>query len=99
MQRVQFKQHFLHPKHWPLWLGLGVGWLIAQLPYRLLLALGRVVGALMYRVAHDRRHIVETNLALCFPGLSPAEREQLCPRQLCLHRHGVGGNGYGVVVA
>lgn len=78
MQRVQFKQHFLHPKHWPLWLGLGVGWLIAQLPYRLLLALGRVVGALMYRVAHDRRHIVETNLALCFPGLSPAEREQLC---------------------
>ncbi|SEL76814.1 KDO2-lipid IV(A) lauroyltransferase [Atopomonas hussainii] len=78
MQRVQFKQHFLHPKHWPLWLGLGVGWLIAQLPYRLLLALGRVVGALMYRVAHDRRHIVETNLALCFPELSPAEREQLC---------------------
>lgn len=77
MDRPTFDPAFLHPRHWPLWLGLGALWLLVQLPYRWLLGIGRLIGALLYRVAGARRRIVERNLELCFPGQSPAERERL----------------------
>ncbi|WP_394561151.1 lipid A biosynthesis lauroyl acyltransferase [Aquipseudomonas alcaligenes] len=77
MDRPQFRASFLHPRFWVLWLGLGLLWLIVQLPYRVLLVLGRGLGALMYRVAGSRRHIARRNLELCFPQLSEAERERL----------------------
>ncbi|MCJ8170083.1 lipid A biosynthesis lauroyl acyltransferase [Atopomonas sediminilitoris] len=77
MDRPQFRAYFLHPRFWLLWLGLGVLWLVAQLPYPLLLRFGRALGWLMYRVASSRRDIVECNLQLCFPHLSAREREQL----------------------
>ncbi len=77
MDRPQFRAYFLHPRFWPLWLGLGLLWLVAQLPYRVLLLLGRGLGALMYRVAGSRRYIAGRNLELCFPQLSAAERERL----------------------
>ncbi|MDD0842744.1 lipid A biosynthesis lauroyl acyltransferase [Pseudomonas sp. Gutcm_11s] len=77
MDRPQFRASFLHPRFWALWFGLGLLWLIVQLPYRVLLVLGRGLGALMYRVAGSRRHIARRNLELCFPQLSEAERERL----------------------
>ncbi|WP_043309449.1 lipid A biosynthesis lauroyl acyltransferase [Pseudomonas sp. ML96] len=77
MDRPQFRASFLHPRFWALWLGLGLLWLTVQLPYRVLLVLGRGLGALMYRVAGSRRHIARRNLELCFPQLSEAERERL----------------------
>nr|BFE95090.1 hypothetical protein GCM10020185_56260 [Pseudomonas brassicacearum subsp. brassicacearum] len=52
-------------------------WLIVQLPYPLLLRVGRALGALMYRVAGDRRRIARRNLELCFPQKSAAERKRL----------------------
>ena len=77
MDRSQFRASFLHPRFWPLWLGFGLLWLVVQLPYRVLLVLGRGLGALMYRVAGSRRAIAGRNLELCFPQLSAAERERL----------------------
>ncbi|CAM3158332.1 lipid A biosynthesis lauroyl acyltransferase [Pseudomonas floridensis] len=77
MDRPRFKAHFLHPRFWPLWLGLGLLWLIVQLPFRVLLVIGRLLGAVMYRIATDRKYIASRNLALCFPHLSAAERKQL----------------------
>ena len=77
MDRPHFRAYFLHPRFWPLWLGLGVLWLVVQLPYRVLLVLGRGLGALMYRVAGSRRRIAARNLELCFAQLSVAERERL----------------------
>ncbi|MGA4637043.1 lipid A biosynthesis lauroyl acyltransferase [Pseudomonas solani] len=77
MQPPRFRAAFLHPRFWPLWLGLAVLWLIALLPYAVLLRLGRVLGALMLRVAGSRRHIAQRNLELCFPALSAAERKRL----------------------
>ena len=77
MDRPQFRAYFLHPRFWPLWLGLGLLWLIVQLPYRVLLVLGRGLGALMYRVAGSRRAIAGRNLELCFPQLNEIERERL----------------------
>jgi KDO2-lipid IV(A) lauroyltransferase len=49
---------------------------LVQLPYAALLRLGRVLGALMYRVAGSRRRIARRNLELCFPALDEAARER-----------------------
>jgi KDO2-lipid IV(A) lauroyltransferase len=80
MDRPQFRSAFLHPRYWLLWLGFALLWLLAQLPYSVLLLLGRGLGRVMLRVATSRRHIVTRNLELCFPELSPAQREQLLRR-------------------
>jgi KDO2-lipid IV(A) lauroyltransferase len=77
MERSGFSRSLLHPRFWLLWLGLGLLWLVAQLPYAWLLALGRALGALMYRFAKQRRRIIEVNLQLCFPQMSPLERQRL----------------------
>ncbi|PYC22888.1 lipid A biosynthesis lauroyl acyltransferase [Pseudomonas mosselii] len=77
MERPRFRSSFLHPRFWGLWLGLGLLWLVAQLPYRALLGLGRTLGAVMYRVAGERRRIAARNLELCFPDLSGDERQRL----------------------
>ena len=77
MDRPRFRAAFFHPRFWLLWLGLGLLWLVVQLPYKAQLCIGRVLGALMYRVAGDRRRIAARNLELCFPEKSGAEREQL----------------------
>ena len=65
------------PRHWPVWFGVGVAWLVVRLPVPWLMALGGALGALGWRFAKRRRHIVETNLALCFPELSGEERAAL----------------------
>ena len=77
MEGPRFRAYFLHPRFWPLWLGLGLLWLVTLLPYRVLLRLGRGLGALMYRLARSRRQIVELNLQLCFPHMSESERRRL----------------------
>lgn len=77
MDRPRFRAVFLHPRFWLLWLGLGLLWLIVQLPYRVLLGIGRALGAGMYYVAGERRRIAARNLELCFPEKSPTERKHL----------------------
>lgn len=77
MDRPRFRTCFLHPRFWALWLGLGLLWLVVQLPYRVLLGLGRALGAVMYRLAGERRRIAARNLELCFPQLSIDERQHL----------------------
>ncbi|MDQ0702733.1 KDO2-lipid IV(A) lauroyltransferase [Pseudomonas sp. W3I7] len=77
MDRPRFRAVFFHPRFWLLWLGLGLLWLVTQLPYRALLTIGRLLGAGMYRVAADRRRIAARNLELCFPEKSAKERKRL----------------------
>ena len=77
MDRPRFRAAFFHPRFWLLWLGLGLLWLVTQLPYRALLAIGRLLGAGMYRVAGERRRIAARNLELCFPEKTAKERKQL----------------------
>jgi len=48
-----------------------------MLPYRWQLALGGLIGRLMYLAIPRRRHIAETNIRLCFPELSETEQQQL----------------------
>ena len=77
MERPRFRRYFLHPRFWPLWLGLGALWLIVQLPYGALLKLGRWLGLGMYRVAAERRRVAARNLELCFPNMPFVERKRL----------------------
>ncbi|KQQ64224.1 lipid A biosynthesis lauroyl acyltransferase [Pseudomonas sp. Leaf129] len=77
MERPRFRRYFLHPRFWPLWLGLGGLWLVVQLPYGALLRLGRWLGLGMYRVASERRRVAARNLELCFPQMPPVERKRL----------------------
>lgn len=60
-----------------MWLGLALFWLIIQLPYPLLLRLGRLLGRIMYRFADERKYIVQRNLQLCLGHWTEKERTQL----------------------
>jgi Kdo2-lipid IVA lauroyltransferase/acyltransferase len=52
-------------------------WLLHFLPLAVLAPIGRAVGMATYLVIRKRRHIARTNLRLCFPELSPRQRERL----------------------
>jgi len=68
------------PRYWPSWLGIGLMRLVILLPYRLQLAIGRMLGRLFRLLSPFRRVIVETNLQLCFPELGKDERRRLLKR-------------------
>ncbi|MEH3024357.1 MAG: lipid A biosynthesis lauroyl acyltransferase [Pseudomonas oryzihabitans] len=80
MQRPSFRPAFLHPRYWPLWFGLGLLWLLVQLPYAVLLRLADGLGWVFYRAAGERRAIARRNLELCFPQLDDQARERLLKR-------------------
>jgi len=65
------------PRYWPTWLGIAAMWLVAQLPYRLQLLIGKQLGLLSYHLARGRRHVCEVNLKLCFPDLDSDQHRQL----------------------
>ncbi|MGD8569578.1 MAG: LpxL/LpxP family Kdo(2)-lipid IV(A) lauroyl/palmitoleoyl acyltransferase [Gammaproteobacteria bacterium] len=67
----------LQPRHWPVGAGFVVLRLIILLPFPVLMWAGKWIGRLMYRLAKQRRHVAETNLALCFPQLSRTETDTL----------------------
>src|SRR3989338_2970571 len=52
-------------------------WLLHFLPLPLLAQVGNALGMLLYWSAAERRHVAATNLRLCFPELSEAERKAL----------------------
>jgi Kdo2-lipid IVA lauroyltransferase/acyltransferase len=75
-QRKSLSQ-FRAPKHWPVWLGLGLLRLVCLLPYAMQLRIGKLLGRIAHRFAKERRAISRRNIALCFPELSPIERDAL----------------------
>ena len=72
-----FNKQLLHPCNWLTWFGLGILWLIVQLPYPLLHFIGTSAGRLSRRFLKRREHIARRNIELCFPDMSPAARETL----------------------
>src|SRR5689334_11332994 len=78
-----FRPTLLAPRHWPAWIGLGVIWLVARVPYAVLLRVGRFVGWLAARlIGSDRRGTALRNLELCFPEQSAEERARLLEENL-----------------
>ena len=81
-RRPRFQRALLAPHQWPAWLGVGATWLLARLPYRALMSVGRVLGALACRIPSPRRRIAATNIRLCFPGLDAAAQAALVDAHL-----------------
>jgi KDO2-lipid IV(A) lauroyltransferase len=52
-------------------------WLLHWLPLPILGRMGEALGSLLFIIMKPRRHITLTNLRLCFPEKSEAEREQI----------------------
>ncbi|WKD49013.1 LpxL/LpxP family Kdo(2)-lipid IV(A) lauroyl/palmitoleoyl acyltransferase [Microbulbifer spongiae] len=80
MEKPRFRAALLRPRYWLTWLLFVLWFLVAQLPYRWQLHMGRGIGRAMLRFAPNRRTIAERNLALCFPELSQAQRMHLLHR-------------------
>ncbi len=68
---------YWHPRFWHMWLTIGLLRLVAFLPFRILLALGQLLGKLIQLASKSRRRVVDINLRHCFADLPEAEREQI----------------------
>ncbi len=82
-------QRLSAPRYWLTWLGVGLFWLIGQLPWNMLLAFGRLFGRLAWRLLKRRRHIAETNIRLCFPELDAAQQKALAYANLVSTGEGI----------
>ncbi|KFZ39082.1 lipid A biosynthesis lauroyl acyltransferase [Shewanella mangrovi] len=80
VERAEFSKQLLHPKHWLLWCGVGFARLLTLLPLRWQMKLGAGIGRLAMLFAKGRVHTARRNLALCFPDMATADREQLLKR-------------------
>lgn len=61
-------------------IALTLMWLLHWLPLPVLAAVGRQFGRLLHALGKERRRVALTNLRLCLPHLSEAERETLARR-------------------
>lgn len=75
MTSPRFHASFLHPRYWLTWFGLGVLFLLVQLPYPVLYRLGVWLGRTSMRFLKRRVSITRRNLQLCFPDLSSEQVE------------------------
>lgn len=69
--------HYWAPKHWPVWFGLLLLRLSCFLPPKRQLAIGEWLGRVGHRLVPKRRAITRRNLALAFPELPEADRNEL----------------------
>lgn len=74
---LHFRHAFLHPRYFSLWLGISLLYLLVQMPYRWLCALGRFLGLCAMRLMARRVSIARQNLTLCFPQKTPEQIEYI----------------------
>ena len=65
-------------KYAPSWVLFGCVWLIAKLPYKFIIFLGKGLGQLIKFLIPSRKKVVLTNLELCFKDLTSNDRKKLC---------------------
>lgn len=74
---MEFDKRWLLPRHWGSWLIMGLGWLLAMLPFPLQMWLGRRLGDLAYLIIRQRRHVAAVNLQICFPEYTSEQRQRI----------------------
>jgi KDO2-lipid IV(A) lauroyltransferase len=72
---------------------LGLMWLLHWLPLPLLGRFGDAIGSLLFMLLRSRRHIALTNLRLCLPELSEAERVDIARRHFQAYSRSVWERG------
>jgi len=72
---------------------LGIMWLLHWLPLPVLGRFGDAIGSLLFLVMRARRHITLTNLRLCMPELSEAERTDIARRHFQAYSRSVWERG------
>lgn len=76
----KFSTALLHPRYWLTWFGIGLLWLLVQLPYPVIYRMGMGLGHLALRVMKRRVQVASRNLELCFPDMSAEARRELVVR-------------------
>ncbi len=71
-----------HPSWWPTWFSVSLFWLLGQLPWNMLLAIGRSIGRLFWLIGGSRKHTTLTNIRLCFPHLSEDQQQTLAKKTI-----------------
>jgi KDO2-lipid IV(A) lauroyltransferase len=68
---------------------MGMLWLMHWLPLPVLGRLGKAVGTVLYYTMGERRHITLTNLQLCFPEMTEAQRKATAIRHFQVYSRSV----------
>ncbi|MFY0678176.1 MAG: lysophospholipid acyltransferase family protein [Neptuniibacter sp.] len=68
--------NFSSPHYWPTWIGIAFLKLLAILPFKAGLTVGRMIGYILYHLIPKRRRVTEANVKHCFPELSDEEQTQ-----------------------
>lgn len=77
MAEFKIESRFYHPRYWHIWALFGLGWSVAQLPFKWQISIGRGFGRLLYRLGRERAFITHRNIELCMPHLSKQEHNAL----------------------
>ncbi|STF27125.1 lipid A biosynthesis lauroyl acyltransferase [Escherichia coli] len=64
----KFSTALLHPRYWLTWLGIGVLWLVVQLPYPVIYRLGCGLGKLALRFMKRRAKNCASQPGTVLPG-------------------------------
>lgn len=68
---------YLGPKHWPIWLAIGIQRLLVLLPWFAQRFIGTVIGLVALPIASRRRKVAADNLAIAYPDIGDARRRRL----------------------
>ena len=68
---------------------MGLLWLMHWLPLPVLGRLGKLVGTVLFYCMGERRHITLTNLQLCFPDLTEAQRKAIAIKHFQVYSRSV----------
>lgn len=77
MKKDRIPLTFYAPQFWPSWFGLALLRSLSLLPYSGMVKLSTFLGNTFFYLAKRRRHIIETNIDLCFPDKTVAEKKAL----------------------
>ncbi|MGE6107805.1 lauroyl-Kdo(2)-lipid IV(A) myristoyltransferase [Aeromonas sobria] len=72
-----FQTRLLRPRYWPSWLALGLLCVLAFVPPRIRDKLADWLAPLVLRFSKKQVYIANTNLDICFPERSEAERQAI----------------------
>ncbi|KLV07194.1 lipid A biosynthesis lauroyl acyltransferase [Photobacterium aquae] len=77
-----FSRSLLHPRYWGALALVSMMYLLSWLPYFIQFRLGQGLGRLAMHFMKKRKAVIERNLELCFPDLSPDERAEMVKKNI-----------------